>query len=189
MGKLRAKPPKPRKRHAPRWVGLERRLPKGSLFALLLGPVFAGLAVKDCFRARPNSPPQLWLHAIAVLAGTALFLWAVWRLRLHAKPCYTIKVYDGGFTARTDATFRYRYRGDASDLARVTFQTGHWNTGGCVHPAVHVTGCVEELPPEALAEGVVKLAVPEPTFGRPPTLWVEITDRKGHRRDSVYSIP
>ena len=164
-------------------------MPKGSLFALLLGPVFAGLAVKDFYRARPESPPQLWLHAIAVLAGTALFLWAVWRLRLHAKPCYTVKVYGGGFTTRTDATFRYRYRGDASDLARVTFQTGHGNTGGSIHPPVFVTGCVGELPREALAEGVVELDIPEAGFGRPPALWVGITDRNGRRRGSAYRIP
>ena len=189
MGKLRAKPHKSRKRHVPRWVALERRLPKGSLSGLLVGLLFAGFAAGHFSRMRPDTPAQLWLHAIAVLAGMVVFLWAVRQLWLHAKPCYEIKAYGGGPKTGRNVNFRYRYRGDASDLSRVTFATGWWNSGGSVTPSVHLAGPVAELPEAERAEGAVQLFVQAPVLFRHAALWVEITDRKGHRRDSVYSIP
>ena len=190
MGTIRAKPPKPRKRHASRWVALDRRLPKGALFLLLFGACFAGWATRDLLRSPPGNPGARWPCALAILAGTASFLWSARRLWLHVKPSYAVRACGGGFTTPTRVTFRYRYRGDASQLARVTFATGYRHTGGMIsYPPVDITGSVVELPRETLAEGYAKLAVPAPGFGRPPALWVEITDRTGHRRGSAYRIP
>ena len=189
MGTLRVKPKKPPERRASRWVALVRRLPKGALSFLLFGACFAGWATRDLLRFPPGNPGTRWLYALAILLGTGSFLWSARRLWLHVKPSYVVRMCGGGFTTPTRVTFRYRYHGDASQLARVTFAAGYWHTGGMIsYPPVDITGSVVELPREALAEGYAKLDVPPPKLDRPPTLWVEITDRNGRRRGSAYRI-
>lgn len=190
MGQLRVKPKEPPERRASRWVALDRRLPKGALSTLLFGGGFAGWATRDLLFSPPGNPAARWLCAIAILLGTAFFLRSAWRLWLHVKPSYVVRACGGGFTTPTRVTFRYRYHGDASQLSRVAFATGYWHTGGMIaYPPVDITGSIVDLPREALAEGYAKLDVPPKKLDRPPTLWVEITDRKGRRRGSAYLVP
>ena len=190
MGQLRVKPKEPPERRASRWVTLDRRLPKGALSTLLFGGGFAGWATRDLLFSPPGNPAARWLCAIAILLGTAFFLRSAWRLWLHVKPSYVVRACGGGPKAGTHTTFRYRYHGDASQLSRVAFAAGYWHSDGKIaHPPVETTGAAVELPEADRAEGFVQLDVPRSGLGRSPTLWVEITDRKGRRRGSVYRIP
>lgn len=187
MGSLTTKPSRkkePRKR--PRWMALDRRLPRNCIGGLILGALFAWAlwAGADDIGANPL------VYGLFVGATAALFLFEAWRLWRHAKPSYVVRMPPRPPHTEGTATFRYRYRGDAADLARVVISAGIWRpTGDVLHPLVDVTSAVE-LPPEQRAEGYVKLCVPAPTcFGDRPSLAVEITDHRGHKRTSYYSLP
>ena len=187
MGRLQTKFPgkqAPRKRL--RWVALERRLPRNCLGGLGLGALFAWALWRGADAGR-EQPLVYGLFAVATLA---LFLHEAWRLWRHAKPSHVVRTPPRPPYAGGAATFRYRYRGDAADLARVVVSAGIWRPSGYDFRALDEKTAEVELPPTQRAEGYVKLVVPAPRFfGDRPSVAVEITDRRGRKRTSYYSLP
>lgn len=168
------------------WVALDRRLPRNCLGGLGLGALFAWALWAGAGGGREN-PLGYGLFAAAT---AALFLYEAWRLWRHAKPSYVVRTLPRPPYAGGTATFRYRYRGDAADLARVAVSAGIWRPSGYDDRSLDEATAAVELPPEQRAEGYVKLAVPAPRFfGDRPSLAVEITDRRGRTRTSYYSLP
>ena len=180
----RAAETRPRKKS--RWVALERRLPKNCLGGLGLGALFAWALWAGGGEGRE----QPLAYGLFAAATAALFLYEAWRLWRHAKPSYVVRALPRPPYAGGTVTLRYRYRGDAADLARVAFSAGIWRPIGADSPSLAEAGAAVELPPEQRAEGCVKLAVPAPRFfGDRPSIAVEITDRRGRKRTSCYSLP
>lgn len=187
MGRLKIQSPKkkaPRKRL--RWVALDRRLPRNSLGGLGLGVLFAWML----WRGADAGREQPLMYGLFAAATVALFLYEAWRFWRHAKPSYVVRTLPRPPYAGGTATFRYRYRGDAADLARVVVSGGIWRPSGYDDRSLDEATAAVELPPEQRAEGYVKLVLPAPRFfGDRPSLAVEITDRRGHKRTSYYSLP
>lgn len=187
MGRLKKKSSckkEPRKRS--RWVALNRRLPRNCLGGLALVALF-GWAL---WAGADDGCEKPLVYGLFAVATAALFLYEAWRLWQHAKPGYVVRMFSLPPHTRGTTTFRYRYRGDATDLERVVVSTGIWRpSGNDFRPLDDVASAVE-LPPEERAEGYMKLCVPAPSFFvEHPSLAVEITDRHGRKRTSYYSLP